>query len=188
MAPRCVVVICLRSCGAWPRFGGRIMTALPARMCCAQQSGFGFWSMAIIIRSWAAIWAITHTRSWVIPAGFHSLACIWSVCRPARALASGIGMRPRTKLVLVLSGHPVLIEDTETLLNPGDMVCWPAGQPTGHQLQNRSSAEAVYLTLGTRLTRDTIHYPDHDLITHKDGTTRRYTHADGRPRNAGDRI
>ncbi len=91
------------------------------------------------------------------------------------------------ELVLVLSGTPVLIEDTETPLSPGDMVCWPAGQPTGHQLQNRSAGDVVYLTIGTRLPRDTIHYPDHDLITHKDGAARRYSYADGRPRSAGER-
>ena len=91
------------------------------------------------------------------------------------------------ELVLVLSGTAVLTENTETLLAAGDMVCWPAGQPIGHQLENRSAADVVYLTIGTRLRRDMIHYPDHDLITHKDGAARQYTYANGSPRSAGDR-
>ncbi|OZA10979.1 MAG: hypothetical protein B7Y02_09565 [Rhodobacterales bacterium 17-64-5] len=91
------------------------------------------------------------------------------------------------ELVLVLSGTPVRVENSEAPPHPGDRLCWPSGQSTGHQLQNRSGAEVVYLTLGTRLPRDIIHHPDHDLITHKDGAARRYTYADGRPRSAGER-
>ena len=92
------------------------------------------------------------------------------------------------ELTFVLSGQPTLIEDVETELTPGMMVCWPAGVPVAHQLQNRSEADAIYLTIGTRLPRDTIHYPDHDLITHKDGAARTYTDAAGRPRSAGERA
>jgi uncharacterized cupin superfamily protein len=88
------------------------------------------------------------------------------------------------EMIYMLSGQVVLIEDSETTLIPGDAACWPAGSPTGHCLENRSDAEARYLTIGTRNPRDVIHYPDHDLIAHKDGKARRYTHADGRPRAA----
>lgn len=88
--------------------------------------------------------------------------------------------------IYVLSGHPVLVEETETRLNPGDMVCWPKGTPIGHQLENRGPGAALYLTMGTRLHHDRIHYPDHDLITEKDGPARRYAHADGRLRMKGD--
>ncbi len=90
--------------------------------------------------------------------------------------------------VFVLSGAPVLIEDAETPLAPGDMALWPAGSPVGHCLENRGTEPAIYLTFGTRLPQDTIHYPDHDLITYKDGPARRYTHADGRPRKMGERT
>ncbi|MDZ4095452.1 MAG: cupin domain-containing protein [Paracoccaceae bacterium] len=91
------------------------------------------------------------------------------------------------EMIYLLQGQLVLIEDTETLLVPGDCAAWPAGHPVGHCLENRSGAEARYLVIGTRNRIDTFHYPDHDLITHKDGTARRYTHADGTPRTAGDR-
>ena len=63
-----------------------------------------------------------------------------------------------------------------------------AGHTTGHCLENRSANEARYLVIGTRNTKDIIHYPDLDLTTHKDGKARRYTHADGRPRSAGDKT
>lgn len=86
------------------------------------------------------------------------------------------------EMVLMLEGEALLVEDHETLLRAGDVACWPAGRGPGHCLENRGLRPAIYLTLGTRLPRDIIHYPDHDLITHKDGTARRYTDAAGRPR------
>lgn len=86
------------------------------------------------------------------------------------------------EMIYLLAGELVLIEDSETLLRAGDCAAWPAGHAVGHCLENRSEAEARYLVIGSRQRIDTIHYPDHDLITHKDGVARRYTHADGRER------
>lgn len=88
------------------------------------------------------------------------------------------------EFVYLLSGDLVLIEDHETPMAPGDCAAWPAGLAIGHCLENRGMVPALYLVIGTRRTTDTITYPDHDLITHKDGPARRYTHADGRPRGA----
>lgn len=85
------------------------------------------------------------------------------------------------EFVYLLSGALVLVEDTETTMALGDCAAWPAGTPIGHCLENRSNAPARYLVVGTRRQTDTITYPDHDLITHKDGTARRYMHADGHP-------
>lgn len=82
------------------------------------------------------------------------------------------------EMVLILSGTPTLIENHETQLQPGSVLCWPAGQPVGHRLENRDDAEALYLTIGTRQMQDFIHYPDHDLITRKSGALRQYLHAD----------
>lgn len=90
------------------------------------------------------------------------------------------------EMIYLLDGELVLIEDDETVLRPGDAACWPAGHPVGHCLENRSGRDARYLTIGTRKPVDTIHYPDHDLITHRDGPARRYTHADGTPRTTGE--
>lgn len=83
------------------------------------------------------------------------------------------------EMIYMLAGSVVLIEDQETELFPGDCAAWPAGLATGHCLENRGTAEARYLVIGTRNPRDTIHYTDHDLITIKDGPTRRYLHRDG---------
>ena len=89
------------------------------------------------------------------------------------------------EMIYMLSGEVILVEEDETLLRTGDAACWPAGVPIGHHLENRSGAHASYLTVGTRNKRDVIHYPDHDLITHKDGKNRRHTHRDGRPFRKG---
>ena len=86
------------------------------------------------------------------------------------------------EMVLVLSGEVRLIEDDEVPLGPGAVVCWPAGHGVGHCLKNLGTGVACYLVIGTRHDRDVIHYPDHDLVTHKDGKARAYFHADGRPR------
>ncbi|MEY4984652.1 MAG: hypothetical protein RIR62_2918 [Pseudomonadota bacterium] len=85
------------------------------------------------------------------------------------------------EMILMLSGEVVLVEDTETPLAAGDAATWPAGHPVGHRLDNRTDAPARYLVIGTRLDRDRVHYTDHDLITEKDGATRRYLHRDGTP-------
>ncbi len=83
------------------------------------------------------------------------------------------------EMVYVLSGHPTLIEDTRSILAPGDAAVWSAGRAVGHCLRNDTAEDTTYLTIGTRLADDRIHYPDHDLITHKNGLARRYTHGDG---------
>lgn len=85
-------------------------------------------------------------------------------------------------MVLMLAGEVVLIEDSDSTLRVGDVACWAAGRAVGHCLENRSTAEARYLVIGTRRQNDTFHYPDHDLITHKTGPDRTHFHANGRPR------
>lgn len=87
------------------------------------------------------------------------------------------------ELLYVLDGTVTLIDnDGAQDLQPGDCVCWPAGVANGHQLQNRTDAPVAYFVMGTRLQKDILHYPDHDLVVHKNGPTRQYFHADGRPR------
>lgn len=83
------------------------------------------------------------------------------------------------EMVYVLDGTVTLVEETETDLCPGDVACWPAGSPIGHRLENRGDAPVRYLVIGTRHARDVIHYSDHDLITHKDGNSRRHVRRDG---------
>ena len=86
------------------------------------------------------------------------------------------------EFILMLTGEVILHEDgTETRLVTGDAAAWPAGVPNGHCLENRSGADATYLTVGTRNRADSVHYPDHDCVCHRDGATRRWTRGDGTP-------
>lgn len=85
------------------------------------------------------------------------------------------------EMIYMLTGEVILVEDEESILYAGDFACWPAGAATGHHLENRSGQDASYLTIGTRHKRDVIHYPHHDLITHKNEEALRHTHHDGRP-------
>lgn len=84
------------------------------------------------------------------------------------------------EFVYVLQGEVVLVSDAgEEVLRAGDCAGFKAGEPNGHQLQNRSDAEAVCLEVGLRNPeRDGVDYPDIDLtiragardFLHKDGT------------------
>jgi uncharacterized cupin superfamily protein len=120
------------------------------------------------------------------PGGLTQFGVFVEVLPPGSASSFRHWHETEDEMVLMLSGEVVLCEDTETILREGDVAAWPAGHPVGHCLANRSDASARYLVIGTRNMRDTIHYSDHDLITHKDGTARRYTSADGTPRIAGE--
>lgn len=85
------------------------------------------------------------------------------------------------EFVYVLSGEVVLVtDDGEETLRAGDCAGFKAADPNGHHLQNRSSAEAVMLEIGTRVpgNLDGATYPDVDMhiaagtdyVTRKDGT------------------
>lgn len=86
------------------------------------------------------------------------------------------------EFVYVLEGTLVLrLGEEEHILGPGDCFGFKGGEPCGHQLVNRSQADAVYLEIGDRLPGDTVAYPEDDLaaesvpgggwrLTHKDGT------------------
>jgi uncharacterized cupin superfamily protein len=85
------------------------------------------------------------------------------------------------EMVLVLEGEVVLVEETETTLRPGGAAAWPAGQPTGHRLDNRTDRPARLLVIGARQARDRVRSPDHDPITEKDGPARRHLRRVGTP-------
>ena len=62
------------------------------------------------------------------------------------------------EFVYVLSGED---ENGEHVLVAGSFAGFPAGEPNGHHLANRSKALATFLSLGTRKPGlETIHYPD----------------------------
>jgi uncharacterized cupin superfamily protein len=85
------------------------------------------------------------------------------------------------EFIFVLSGELVLVEDEEAILAAGDAAAWAAGAPVGHCLENRSSGDAVYLTVGSRSSTGTVHYPDHDIVMRHDAEGRRFSRGDGSP-------
>ncbi len=87
------------------------------------------------------------------------------------------------EFVFVISGELVLIEDQETCLYAGDAAGWQAGVTLAHCLENRSSVDATMLVVGTRKPTDKVHYPDHDMILHRDGGSYQVTKLDGSPKN-----
>jgi len=84
------------------------------------------------------------------------------------------------EFVWVVSGELALVQDGgETVLRAGDAAAFKAGDPDGHHLQNRTSATASFLVIGTRATSDTCTYPDVDLINRTDGARNWFTLRDG---------
>ena len=84
------------------------------------------------------------------------------------------------EFVFVLEGELTLVEDGgETVLRAGDCAAFPRASGNGHHLQNRSSAIAVYLEVGSRHPEDLTRCSDVDMMSsNKDG---RFVHKDGTP-------
>jgi uncharacterized cupin superfamily protein len=60
-----------------------------------------------------------------------------------------------------VSGEVTVTEDDDVYtLEPGDSACWPAGEPTGHTVSNRSSAPCSFLIVGTRTEFDVTTYTE----------------------------
>ncbi|WP_337876473.1 cupin domain-containing protein [Elioraea sp.] len=88
------------------------------------------------------------------------------------------------EFVLVLHGTPTLVtNDAEETLSPGLCVGFPCNTGDAHHLVNRSTADVVFLVVGTRAPdRDSVDYPDVDLrIEPGPDGSRRFTHKDGTP-------
>jgi uncharacterized cupin superfamily protein len=85
------------------------------------------------------------------------------------------------EFVWVVEGEVVLVTDEgEQVLRAGDCAGFPAGEPNGHHLQNRSASEVVLLEVGSRRPDDDgADYPDIDL-TLRNGESG-YRHKDGAP-------
>jgi uncharacterized cupin superfamily protein len=82
------------------------------------------------------------------------------------------------EFVYVLSGEVTLLTDGGSeVLRPGDAAGFKANDPDGHCLQNRSDRDAVVLEIGSRVTGETAHYSDIDMMAHGGA----YTHRDGTP-------
>ncbi|HEY2051099.1 MAG TPA: cupin domain-containing protein [Caulobacteraceae bacterium] len=84
------------------------------------------------------------------------------------------------EFVMVLAGEVVLVTDAgEEALCAGDSVAFPAGDPNGHHLVNRSGADAVLLEVGSRRPDDRTVYPDIDMVA--EPGEHGYRHRDGAP-------
>jgi uncharacterized cupin superfamily protein len=85
------------------------------------------------------------------------------------------------EFIFIVQGEVVLVTNAgEETLRAGDCAGFKAGVQDGHHLQNRSSADALVLEVGTRHPEeDEVFYPDIDLraLQGRSG----YAHEDGRP-------
>ncbi len=80
----------------------------------------------------------------------------------------------------VLEGELVLrTDDGETLMRPGMCAGFKAGERNGHQLLNRSAAEAKFIVVGSRVPGDLPMYPDDDLAVFVTEAGRSFVHKDG---------
>jgi len=62
--------------------------------------------------------------------------------------------------IYVIEGSTTLhLSDRSFLLKPGSYVCFPAGQPQAHYLENDSSETCRFLIVGERITQDKVIYP-----------------------------
>jgi uncharacterized cupin superfamily protein len=83
------------------------------------------------------------------------------------------------EFIYVVAGEVTLVTDAgPEILRAGDCAGFKAGDTDGHTLQNRSSADAVVLEIGTRVPGNKAYYPDIDMVAQGGGT---YTHRDGTP-------
>ncbi|MGB3492006.1 MAG: cupin domain-containing protein [Elainellaceae cyanobacterium] len=86
------------------------------------------------------------------------------------------------EFIYIVSGELVLVTDEgETVMKPGMMAAFPAGEANGHCLVNRTQESAVYLEVGDRTSGDSATYPDVDLLAAPTPQGYTFTHVDGTP-------
>ncbi len=86
------------------------------------------------------------------------------------------------EFVYILQGEATLVTDAgEEVLRAGDAAGFKAGDPDGHCLQNRSTADVLALEIGTRDARNAATYPDIDMLAPASPEGARYTRKDGTP-------
>jgi uncharacterized cupin superfamily protein len=86
------------------------------------------------------------------------------------------------EFVYVLEGEITLVTDAgDTVLRPGMAAGFPAGNPDGHHLINRSDKPVLYLEIGARLPTEIAHYSDIDLGGRQEGGRFVFTRKNGEP-------
>lgn len=87
------------------------------------------------------------------------------------------------ELVVLLTGAAVLVEGvtgedpTRTLLGPGDVCGWAAGDGVAHHIVNESAEPCSYLAISAGNRNGSGGYADIDMLFSAEG----YTHRDGTP-------
>ncbi|WP_425045639.1 cupin domain-containing protein [Primorskyibacter sp. S87] len=89
------------------------------------------------------------------------------------------------EFAMAIEGTLVLVDDDcEHEMRPGDCATFPAGDPNGHHLINRTDAPAAFLVVGTRTPTETAYYSDIDMMVKTDTDGSRFTCKDGSPLTA----
>ena len=84
------------------------------------------------------------------------------------------------EFLVVTAGVCTLIDDHgETELHAGDCAAFPAGDPNGHHLANKSDTDASFVVVGTHTPTEVGYYSDEDMmVTVEDGNFK-FTRKDG---------
>lgn len=79
--------------------------------------------------------------------------------------------------ILVIAGSATLHLGTqEHELTEGDHVCFAAGEPTAHHIENRSGGNFKFLVIGERNAGDTVFYPNGSVMMVKSMGKALYTY------------
>jgi uncharacterized cupin superfamily protein len=83
--------------------------------------------------------------------------------------------RQEDELVVMIAGEAVLIDDAgETPVGPGDVLAFPAGEPNGHHLHNRSADPCVFVAISAGdAGADSGEYTDIDMVFDPEGYARK---------------
>jgi uncharacterized cupin superfamily protein len=72
---------------------------------------------------------------------------------------------PEEEWLIVLEGHPTLrVPDSETVLDPGETVCFPTGPEGAHKVTNKTSERVLVAMLSTKAKTAVAVYPDSDKV------------------------
>ena len=86
------------------------------------------------------------------------------------------------EFIYILEGNPTLVVDEgESLLEPGMFAGFVAGTSNGHHLVNNTESSVVYLEVGSRKVEDDVDYSDIDMQVIRRGEGSGFTRKDGSP-------
>ena len=84
------------------------------------------------------------------------------------------------EFVYVLEGEATLVTDEgDTIVKAGMAAGFPAGNPNGHTLVNRSNSDVLVLEVGDRPVSEDVEYPDIDMANAVRGGKPNFTRKDG---------